>query len=187
MWNIPSLTLHPGRSVLVVLPVNVLSMGRIEIFNHCLYLKPLKSCPVSRGCRIHRLLLCRGVRPPSNECPGYDTKQSDGEVLAMLELWGMRSNPSLLSLPGPLWPGVVAPDKYIITAKPLDHIPHLLFFISLLRYSVLIFLDSTSSILHFSKLSFNSQKSSQYNNSLKSIFVFFLLKNWLVITSNFIG
>ena len=41
----------------------------------------------------------------------YDTKQSDGEVPAMLELWGMQSTPSLPSLPGPLWPGVVAPDK----------------------------------------------------------------------------
>ena len=29
----------------------------------------------------------------------------------MLELWGMRSTPSLPSLPGPLWPGVVTPDK----------------------------------------------------------------------------
>ena len=29
----------------------------------------------------------------------------------MLELWGMQSTPSLPSLPGPLWPGVVAPDK----------------------------------------------------------------------------
>ena len=67
-------------------------------------------CPVGWGCRIHWLLLCRGVRP-LNECPGYDTKQSDGEVPAMLELWGMRSTPSLPSLPGPLWPGVVAPDK----------------------------------------------------------------------------
>ena len=68
-------------------------------------------CPVSWGCRIHWLPLCRGVRPPPNECPGYDTKQSDGEVPAVLELWGMRSTPSLPSLPGPLWPGVVAPDR----------------------------------------------------------------------------
>ena len=29
----------------------------------------------------------------------------------MLELWGMRSTPLLPSLPGPLWPGVVAPDE----------------------------------------------------------------------------
>ena len=46
-----------------------------------------------------------------NECPGYDTKQSDGEVPGILELWGMRSTSLLSSLPGPLWPGVVAPDK----------------------------------------------------------------------------
>ena len=45
------------------------------------------------------------------ECPRYDTKQSDGEVPVILELWGMRSTPSLPSFPGPLWPGVVAPDK----------------------------------------------------------------------------
>ena len=49
--------------------------------------------------------------PPPNECPGYDTKQSDGEVSVMLELWGMRSTPSLSLLPGPLWPGVIAPDR----------------------------------------------------------------------------
>ncbi len=41
----------------------------------------------------------------SNECPAYDTKQSDGEVPVMLELWGIRSISSLPSLPGPLWPG----------------------------------------------------------------------------------
>ena len=50
-------------------------------------------------------------KTPTNECPGYDTKQSDGESPVMLELWGMRSTPSLPSLPGPLWPGMVAPDK----------------------------------------------------------------------------
>ena len=30
--------------------------------------------------RIHGLLICRGVRHPPNECPVYDSKQSDGEV-----------------------------------------------------------------------------------------------------------
>ena len=29
----------------------------------------------------------------------------------MLELWGMQSTPLLPSLPGPPWPGMVAPDK----------------------------------------------------------------------------
>ena len=46
-----------------------------------------------------------------NECPGYDTKQSDNEVQVMLELWGMQRTPSLPSFPRPLRPNVVAPDK----------------------------------------------------------------------------
>ena len=41
---------------------------------------------------------------PTNECSGYDTKQSDGVVPEMLELWGMRSTPLLPSRTGPLWP-----------------------------------------------------------------------------------
>ena len=66
------------------------------------------SCSVGWGCRIQRLLLCKEVRTLSpNECPGYDTKQSDGKVPVM------RSTPSLSSLPGPLWSGVVAPDRVL--------------------------------------------------------------------------
>ena len=51
------------------------------------------------------------VRPPPNECPGCDTKRSDGEVPVMLKLWGMWSTPSLPSLLGPLWLGVVLPNR----------------------------------------------------------------------------
>ena len=51
------------------------------------------------------------LSPTPNECPEYDTKQSDGEVPVMLELWRMRSTASLPSLPGPLWPAVVAPER----------------------------------------------------------------------------
>ena len=32
------------------------------------------------GRRIHRLHLCRGVRPPPDECPVFDAKQSDKEA-----------------------------------------------------------------------------------------------------------
>ena len=39
--------------------------------------------------------------------PGYETKPSDGEVPVILEIWGMQISPSLLSLPSPLWPGVI--------------------------------------------------------------------------------
>ena len=51
------------------------------------------------------------VYPPTSECPGYDTKQSDGEVPVMLGPWGKQSTPSLQLLPGSLWPGVVALDR----------------------------------------------------------------------------
>ena len=50
--------------------------------------------PVSWGCRIHRLHLCTGVKPLS-KCPGYDTKQSDGESPVMMKLWEKQSTPSL--------------------------------------------------------------------------------------------
>ena len=45
-----------------------------------------------------------------NECPRHVSKQFDGEVPVMLELWGMWNTPSLPLLPGPLWPAIVAPD-----------------------------------------------------------------------------
>ena len=31
----------------------------------------------------------------------------------MLEVWGMQSTPLLLSLTGPLWPGVAAPNRVL--------------------------------------------------------------------------
>ena len=46
-------------------------------------------------------------------CPGYDIKQSDGEVPVMMELWGMWSSSSLPLLPGSLWPRVVAYDRVL--------------------------------------------------------------------------
>ena len=47
------------------------------------------------------------------KCSEYDTKQCDCEALVMLELWGMQSTPSLSLLPGPLWLGVVAPNRVL--------------------------------------------------------------------------
>ena len=48
---------------------------------------------------------------PTNDWHGYDTKQSDSGILVTLELWGMRNTPSLPSIPSPLRPGVVVPDR----------------------------------------------------------------------------
>ena len=76
----------------------------------------LTSSPLSWGCRIHQLLLCREVSPSPhthNECPGYDIKQSNGEVPLMLELWGMQSTTWLPSLPSLLWLRVIAPDRVL--------------------------------------------------------------------------
>ena len=69
---------------------------------------------LKEGCRIHQLHLSRGVRhPPPNKCPRYDTNKFDDDVRVMLELWKMQSTPSLPSLPGLLWPGVVAPNRVL--------------------------------------------------------------------------
>ena len=65
----------------------------------------------SAGAVEYTASLQRGKTPHRNERHGYDTKQSDREVPVMLELWRMRSAPLLPSLQGPLWPGVVEPDK----------------------------------------------------------------------------
>ena len=48
--------------------------------------------------------------PPPSKYPGCDSK-FDSEVLVMLELWGMRSTPTLPLLPVPLWPWMVVPDR----------------------------------------------------------------------------
>ena len=58
--------------------------------------------PVDWGSGLHQLHQCKGMRPPPNKCPGYDTKQSDGEAPVMLERQGMRSTLSLPLLPDPL-------------------------------------------------------------------------------------
>ena len=55
----------------------------------------------SGAVEIHPLHLCRGVRPPTNKCPGYNIKPSDSES-PTLDLWGMWSTSSLLLHPDPL-------------------------------------------------------------------------------------
>ena len=53
------------------------------------------------------------VNAPTNECPTYDTKQSDGEAPVMLEFWGMRSTPSFVLHPSPLCLRVVTLDRVL--------------------------------------------------------------------------
>ena len=46
-------------------------------------------------------------------CPVYDTKQPDAEAPVRLEFWGMRSNPSLPSLPATHCPEMVVPGRVL--------------------------------------------------------------------------
>ena len=50
---------------------------------------------------------------PTNECAEFDTKQSDDELQIMLEFWRMHNTHSLLSLPDPVWLGVVSPGRVL--------------------------------------------------------------------------
>ena len=126
MRSTPSLPSFPGpfRPGVIALD-RVLSMDQIEL-NCILMLNQTKqnlrnlipsmmtltyyTCPVGWGCRIHRLLLCRGVRPPPMSVLDLTLNNLYGEVPVILELWGIRCTPSLLLLPGPLWPGMVSPE-----------------------------------------------------------------------------
>ena len=83
---------------------------KLQVFLFEIYAWGLHTQCICLPSRIHRLLLYRGVRPPPpGQVSWYYTKQSD--VPVRLELWGMRSTPSFPSLPDPLGPGVIAPDK----------------------------------------------------------------------------
>ena len=87
---------------------------RLSYSHHMHYITSYKtSFPVGWGCRIHRLLFCKDVRPPTNDFIGYDTKESDNEALVMLELWGMRGIPSLPSLRGQVRHVVEVPDRIL--------------------------------------------------------------------------
>ena len=92
----------------------LINMYRLLMINEWIVFIDSSSCLVSWGYRIHWQHLCRRKRPLPKECFGYDTKQSDGEVLVRLELWEMWSTPSLPLLPGPLGIGVVSPHMDLI-------------------------------------------------------------------------
>ena len=57
-------------------------------------------------------------------CPGYDTKQSDGEAPVMLELWGMQSISSLPLFPCVHCPGVIVPDR-VLSMGQIELFDHL--------------------------------------------------------------
>ena len=70
--------------------------------------------PKLRGCRYETIEeMKEAVTKIIDTLTQEDTKQSDGETSVILGLQGMWSTPSLPSLPGPLWPGVVVLDRVL--------------------------------------------------------------------------
>ena len=102
---------------------NALPYTYEHIYKKCVYKCTMNACLDGRGSRIHRLHLCRWVRLLSQRVSCYDTKLSDGEV-PVPELWGIWSTPSLPLLPGPLWPGVVTPNR-ILSLGQIELLDHL--------------------------------------------------------------
>ena len=106
-----------GAVEYIDIELNCVLMLNWIAWNKTVYAFNSMYCPVGCGRRIHRQLLCRGIRPPHIRVPRYKTKQSDAEAPVMLELWVMRSTHSLPSLPDPLYPGLVAPDRVLSTGQ----------------------------------------------------------------------
>ena len=57
--------------------------------------------PIDQWVGAVEYIVCRGVRPLFNKCPGYDAKQFHGWVPIMLALWGIQYAPGLFSV---FWP-----------------------------------------------------------------------------------
>ena len=77
-------------------------------YTDCTYTEvedPAENCPGNDTKQVDDIL-----PESSSSIPKNDSKQYDNDVPVMLELWGMRSTPSLPSLRGQLWLGLVAPD-----------------------------------------------------------------------------
>ena len=74
----------------------------------------LFTCPVGWGCTIHGLHLCREVKPSTMSVLDMTLNfLMEPHVPLMLELWEIQSTTSLPTLPGPLWLGVLAPDRVL--------------------------------------------------------------------------
>ncbi len=69
-------------------------------------------------------LCCAEGYDTPQRCPEYDTNPSDGEVPAMLELWGMWSTSSLPLLPCPLriLSGTTTPGQSMGQVELFDHL-----------------------------------------------------------------
>ena len=124
MWELPIAGLSPPPT-----PDIRVFFVLIEIRSILFEISIYKLCHSSLlGCRIRQLQFYEGLRPPSNDCRGYDTKPSHDEAF-VLELWGIWSTSSLPLLLVPLWPeipvkvlsiGQIQLFNHLLYLKPFD-------------------------------------------------------------------
>ena len=95
---------------LLMVPKSYSSICLVHLTGHC---HSTDAFPVGWGCRIHRLLIFTGVRPPPTSVLDMKLNNLIVGFKLILELWGMQSTPSLPLLPDPLWLGTVAPDRVL--------------------------------------------------------------------------
>ena len=71
---------------------------------------------VDWSCRIHRLHLCRGVRPPPTSVQDMTLNNL---IVRFQWCWGFGEwqYPLFPLLFGPLWPGMVAPDRTLFMSQ----------------------------------------------------------------------
>ena len=83
---------HAQAGVKILGPVGIPLIGRLRYQATNLVLQRSESLggrlhePERTIRHSHLIRICSGIRPPLNECPRYDTKQSDCEAPVMLEL-----------------------------------------------------------------------------------------------------
>ena len=67
--------------------------------------------PIGLGLQNTPTASLQRSKTPPRRVRRCDVKQYNDEAPVMLEFWGMQSTPSLLPLPGPLWPRMVLPER----------------------------------------------------------------------------
>ena len=77
-----------------------------------IYYPKIKPTQSAKAVDSTNSISAEGLISTSTEYPSHDNQSSDSDSL-VLEHWGIWSTPSLLLLPGCLWPKVVAPDMFI--------------------------------------------------------------------------
>ena len=104
-----------SREIPLALRVFTQALRHVQSTTHVQFLDGLKAVWWISGLQLQNTLTTslQSGETPCNECPRYDTKQSDGEAPVKQELCGARSTRLLLSLTGSFWPGVVAPDRFV--------------------------------------------------------------------------